>query len=261
MNSAKILTATKFIFLWVYELGTIQNYILPIYILRRLKARAIFKNKSIKKDQRGFYYVDPMPSIQDLNVYYENTYWQSRGKAEGVTKRDFDHYMQIRSLAPGFFDKKITFLNFGAGHGGISHIFFHSGHKVINIEPSGLSIDYKDENWQTYKSIHDVRDKVDLIYGSHSLEHVQDIAEVEKLFLRILNLNGLMFWEVPNGSVNSNGGCNGKLAVPHTYYFTAEYFNSLPFKIILNQAYDAKPFPNIPSPDGEVIRYLGKRIS
>jgi hypothetical protein len=261
MYIVKILTAFKSLFLRVYDLGVIPNYAMPIYIIKKLKIRAIFMNKKIKENRSGYYYIDPMPSIQDLNFYYENTYWQSRGKEEGVNQRDFDHFMLIRQLAPDFFEKKLTFLNFGAGHGGISHLFFHAGHKVINIEPSGLMIDYNNSNWQTYKNINDVSDKVDCIYGCHSLEHVQDISSLQKLFLGILNLNGLMFWEVPNGSVESNGGCNGKLVVPHTYYFTTKYFDSLPFKVILNQAYDIGPFPNIPSSEGQVIRYLGNRIS
>jgi len=122
-------------------------------------------------------------------------------------------------------------------------------------------IDYNNLNWQTYKNINDVSDKVDFIYGCHSLEHVQDISSLQKRFLEILNINGWIFWEVPNGSVESNGGCNGQLVVPHTYYFTTKYFNSLPFKVILNQANDIGSFPNIPSAKGQVIRCLSNRIS
>ena len=97
--------------------------------------------------------------------------------------------------------------------------------------------------------------------GEIGLEHVHDIDDLLNFFLRILNLNGLIFWEVPNGLVESNGGCNGKIVLPHTYYFTTKFFDSLPFKILLNQAYDIRHFPNATSPEGEVIRYIGNRVS
>jgi len=109
MFIAKMLTTVKSLLLHVYDLGVIPNYVIPIYILKKLKIRAIFMNKKLKENRDGYYYIDPMPSIQDLNFYYENTYWQSRGKEEGVNQRDFDHLMLIRQLAPNFFEKNLLF--------------------------------------------------------------------------------------------------------------------------------------------------------
>jgi hypothetical protein len=246
----------KKIFYLVYDFGLIPNYFIPKSMQKKLTARSIFSNKVIKSDERGFYYVYPMPTLDDLNIYYTNTYWQSRGKDEGVGRRDLDHYMLIKKF---FSKKKITFLNFGAGHGGISHLVYHAGHSVINIEPSGLKIDYKNDNWKTYSDIGEVSEKVDFIYGSHSLEHVQDIDEFNNLYMKILNPKGKVFWEVPNGDLESNGGCNGLLHRPHTYYFTTKFFETLHLNTIINQSYSENYFPNISSENGEVIRYLGEK--
>jgi hypothetical protein len=254
-----MLDSLKFAFLWCYDHGIIPHHILPTSAVKKLTARSVFLNRTIKKDERGFYFIDPMPQANELQLYYSSKYWSEWQREEGVRKRDMDHFMFIHSYMPQkYFLKNITFLNFGAGHGGISHLFYHTGHKVINVEPSGkLLMDYHDDRWLTYKSISEVNESVDFIYGSHSLEHVQDIDDHQKYVMKILNKKGGVFWEVPNGAVASNNGCDGKIRPPHTYYFTTHYFASLNFKVIINQAYSTDEFPNIFATDGEVIRFLG----
>ena len=124
------------------------------------------------------------------------------------------------ALAPG---SKV--LNFGAGHGGISHLFWTRGMRVTNVEPSEIHHSYK-ERWEQFANINHVpnAEKFDLIYGSHSLEHVADLALFYACIKRILKPGGRIFWEVPNGNNPKSGGCNGQVLIPHTYYFTQSFF-------------------------------------
>jgi SAM-dependent methyltransferase len=241
---------------YLFNTGILPRSIIPFKMRRRLIAGNIFRGLTIVKDKKGFYCLNPMPTTSDLDIYYKNMYWQTRGKDEGVIQRDLEHWMQMQSLAPDFFKKKITFMNFGAGHGGISHLFYHFGHKVINIEPSGLLLDYADENWQTFESIDGVNSTVDLVYGSHSLEHVQNIDEFWTKVKKIIAPDGLVFMEVPNGEVETNGG--QKMQPPHTYYFMKNYFNLLSDDWHVNETFSEGRFPNIVENNGSVIRFFGK---
>ena len=131
---------------------------------------------------------------------------------------------------------------------------------MINVEPSGELIGYNDDNWKLYNDISLVDEKIDFIYGSHSLEHVQDIRVQEEHIERLLKRKGFLFYEVPNCVIESNGGINGKLRPPHTYYFTLEYFKSFDlFEPLVCNTFNIKTFPNACSQDGEVIRYFGKK--
>ena len=143
--------------------------------------------------------LNPMPTVSSLNNFYQSNYWNSRGKSEGVTIRDITHYFMITELLPGFFATKKTILNFGAGHGGISHLFWAAGHNVINVEPSKLDINY-DERWTNLSNIEKVEHgTVDFVYGSHSREHLQSLELFEQCLANIAKTKSYFFWEVPNG--------------------------------------------------------------
>jgi SAM-dependent methyltransferase len=259
----------KFFFLNFYDKGLISN----IFISKKFKdkleirkknkfmAKLFLANKSlIFNNEKSYWNLNPMPSKIELDIYYKNQYWseQNEDKQDCIHLRDIDHFLLMKKMVPDFFSSKKTILNFGSGHGGISYLFWINNHRVINIEPS-LAINKFMDNWVVYNDIEKVSEKVDFIYGSHSLEHVRDLDKLEIIFYKILNNNGYIFFEVPNALVDSNGGSNGKIFPPHTYYFTKNYFNTLDFDVILNATYKEGSFPFIRLEDdkGEVIRYLG----
>ena len=251
----------KKLILYCYDKGLIPEFMIPSQFKRRLKSRGVFLNREIKWFAEGYWAIQPMPNELELNNYYENIYWDERGKAEGIDTRDLDHFYLIRNLIPERLESPMVFLNFGAGHGGISHLMYLVGHRVINVEPSGLRLQYP-ENWATVQSIDDVQERVDFVYGSHSLEHVHDIGKHLNKIRQILRPGGYIFWEVPNGFAETLNGKKIKGRPPHTYYFTKEYFDQLGFNKILNDSFTEGTFPYQPSRDeyGEVIRYLGKLI-
>lgn len=200
------------------------------------EGKLIFANRTIRYSERGFYYLDPMPSEAQLSIYYENSYWLSRGgKGYALNKRDIRHFLFLREQLSKSFDSfsNVKFLNFGAGHGGVSYLFYLAGAKVINIEPS-TSKSSGHSDWMAKKSLAEVESgSVNIFYGSHSLEHVADIDDHLSEVRRVLKKSdGYLFWEVPNGGHPMTGGCEGRIHVPHTYYFTKKFFSELDYQCL-----------------------------
>ncbi len=255
----------------VYIINSILQGLAGIQIVRKRSissnrtAKRVFGKCSLKVSKNGYYYLSPMPTEEELNEYYESIYWASRnGKNSGTTARDLIHF-DILNQKCSEFKKDKVFLNFGAGHGGMSHLAWHKGLNVINVEPSGLP-DWYESRWKTYKSIYKVpSNTINILYGSHSLEHVQNIEKFINELKRILMPNGIMFWEVPNGDYETNGAKNGKVDIPHTYYFKKAFFDYLFEKVILNEGFEQshrhekiENWAKFKNPNGEVLRAMGR---
>ena len=228
--------------------------------------KKVFSKCLFKYDQRGFWYLNPMPSLKDLNDYYSSVYWAGRGGSVfSCEERDLRHFQILNELIPDFFKKKRTILNFGAGHGGISHILWVLGHDIINVEPSEIP-NFYNERWKQSYSIDEVeKSSVDFVYGSHSLEHVQDINLHNSKIKQIIKRDGYVFWEVPNGDHPFSGPAENRIHVPHTYYFQKKYFEQEFDHIILNEYFNSKSGSNVISNwkchlgyEGDCINTLGK---
>jgi hypothetical protein len=243
----------------VISSGVIPEFLLPTKF-RRFITPKYFRVKMLES-KLGYFYIDPMPTEQELDSYYSERYWSTRsGKSNLINNRDLEHFLLLEPYIKN--EANFSFLNFGAGHGGISHLVKLAKplSNVINIEPSVMSFKH-DSNWSVYSSIESVREKVDIIYGSHSLEHVNNLEKYQELFRSLLKPEGLVFWEVPNAFFPGNGGSDGKLHVPHTYYFTRLYFDNVYSKVIMNGCWDDRTFPSTlvdDEPEGGVIRFLGR---
>jgi len=211
-----------------------------------------------------------MPSSDQLAQYYKTVYSNFKtdreyGLKQGVIIRDLVHLNLLKSFIPKQIKQNKVFLNFGAGHGGVSHVFWSEGMQIINVEPNGIPNFYKNR-WKTYENIEEVTENsVDLVYGSHSLEHVQNIDYFKNQISRIIKPNGYLFWEVPNADSNINGAKIGKIIIPHTYYFTTKFFDSWFSNVVLNKSFDQSQRLNIiekwnyyENKKGLVIRALGQ---
>lgn len=229
-------------------------------------AKKIFSKCSLKKYKNEYWYLDPMPSESDLKNYYESLYWNSRNeKNMGVNTRDLLHLLIIKKYIPEF-KKGKSFLNFGAGHGGMSHLAWSNGLNVLNVEPSGLPNFYSN-SWITYNLISQIPDKsIDILYASHSIEHVQNIDNFITEVKRILRPKGICFWEVPNARCKINGvyARKKKVVIPHTYDFNIEYFIKLFDTVRIVKSFDQSQRLNdienwekYSNSKGGVIRVIG----
>ena len=165
------------------------------------------------------------------------------------------------------FSKKTDCNEFWLGHLGISNLFWFDGFDVINIEPGEAPNSYN-SRWLNYHSISEVSDSsIDLIYGSHSLEHVQDIELFKSEVRRVLRPNGFLFWEVPNAKFPGNGAMNNRIDIPHTYYFEKKFFKNWFDEILIIETFSQSHNSGIVSDwsdytrkNGSVIRALGRMM-
>lgn len=190
-------------------------------IINRIKYNKKFYKLKLKYNKMGYFQLEPMPSENFLNNYYEDTYWQSRwiDKTFPIKSRDLEHYKLLKKIYPNFDENSKNIVNLGSGPGGISILFHFAKHKVYNCDPSG-TVDHFSERWFSIKDLNETKNKFDLIYSCMSLEHVPNINNVMKKFIDISHEKTIFFFEVPNCS-------NKKMQIihpPHTYYFTKDFF-------------------------------------
>tara|TARA_B100000902_G_scaffold205191_1_gene195634 strand:+ start:241 stop:1068 length:828 start_codon:yes stop_codon:yes gene_type:complete len=237
------------------ELGSISFKFVKVSkhqkFLDQLARENPFRNPDLKllNSNKGYHYIYPQLTDAELKKYYEEYYWQNYRDTDfvGVKKRDFFHFALIEKYKLLKQGGKI--LNFGSGHGGVSFIFSILKNEIINFEYD-KSLKHYESYFMTIDEFINIEDNsVDLIYASHSLEHVSDIDTTINNFKRIASPNCKVFFEVPNADYLENGSQSNTIDEPHTYYFTYKYFEKMLSKIILlktyNGNYDLDEFENI----------------
>lgn len=259
--------------MFLFAMEVLNRFLVPLFGIRmnltkvsRIHyqvARKTFGHSKVNLSHDGtYFYLNPMPKKDELEHYYFHHYWQERGdKNIAVITRDLIHLSILAERIPQILVPGKTILNFGAGHGGISHLLWWKGMNVVNIEPSSMPQAYK-SRWEILKSISQVpSNSIDLIYGSHSLEHVQDIDWVKQEIERVLRSPGWMFWEVPNAEAE-----NGAMKeAPHTYYFRQDFFARWLKRTTINEGFTTElekdgeiELPSSQaSSSGQVLRVLG----
>lgn len=205
-----------------------QYYGFKLLIKSKQNYKSIFDDRELKYDESGFYYVYPKFSKSELDEYYKNNYLDSfrQDIKYGVIPQDFFHMKMLEDLIPEFKNKIKSVLNFGSGHGGISHILdFTGNYQLLTLDPSKSPLKLPKSQIKHIFEFDELEDNsIDLIYSSHSLEHVSDLEVTINQFKRILKKGGLIFIEVPNADHHEDGPQNNRIDIPHTYYFQQKYF-------------------------------------
>lgn len=212
---------------------------------KHLKYSKVFRDAELIYSDKGYWMIEPMPSDADLAKYYSNIYWDNfhDGKNDGIEPRAIEQFIFINENIEIDTKNSKNILNFGAGEGGISKLFHLNEWKVTNVEPSLMA----DFNWNKVDKIEDTNEEFDILFSSHSLEHVNDLDKYLKLFEDRIKPGGYLFIEVPDCK-NSH-----EIASPHTYYFTKKFFTTLSFNVLyLNEDLDCY--------NEKVIRYIGQKI-
>lgn len=235
-------------------------------------AKRLFLRNSLLESEHYFSLAN-MPSDEDLAKYYRQHYWGWRGGAGNpVNHRDLTHLSLLSKT--GLLTSPGKLLNFGSGHGGLSVLLWHLGWDVVNVDPetSGTKFAARWRHEETLESPTLANEHFSLIYGSHSLEHVVDIEATLSRLKKLSNRNTYFFFEVPNGLVSGNGGADGRIVPPHTYYFKPTFFPKhfnvklllhAPTGIGLQDHVSADPgvdTQGVPI-DPNVIRFLGQRLA
>lgn len=207
--------------------------------------KSIFDGRQLKYDSSGYFYVFPKFSKNELNEYYKSEYLDTYRLdiKYGVIPQDFFHMQMLKDLIPKFENKIESILNFGSGHGGISHILDFSGEfQLLTLDPTKSPMELPNSQIQHIYEFEKINDKtIDLIYSSHSLEHVSDLEATLNEFKRILKNDGLLFIEVPNADHYEDGPQNNRIDIPHTYYFQQKYFLNN-FDVLFSETFNMDRF-------------------
>lgn len=211
---------------------------------------SLFANTHLIQTAHHVWRVEPMPSREALDFYYSHEYWSNRRDAKTfLRKRDLQHFMLLKeSIRLRESNSQLKAVNFGSGHGGISLLLMAAGLDVVNVD----MFDSETPGCKHVNHLSDVQGPVDLIYASHSLEHVTDVKQTLDSFETLLQPGGYLFIEVPNSShpLQSTVVENlsvPKIMVPHTFYFSECFFKTINFEIVRLEVIDT------------VIRFLGNK--
>ena len=205
------------------------------YLKNRISSSVFRKSKVVLHPSGQYYLLDPMPTEEQLETYYSNSYWNWRETQNTIVRRrDLVHFSIISEFLRRHSDSsagiKGAFCNFGSGHGGISNLMRLNQFKIINIEPSIIPSQFK-KDVAYYKSINDLAESehedIAFFYSSHSLEHVQDIDNFLNSLRKLTNPETLFFFEVPDGDCPSRLKRPETPEIAHTYYFRKQFFENL----------------------------------
>lgn len=249
----------KFLMDILFQVGLLPLKLLPLKYKNLYLGKKIFLKRQLVRQNSDVVAVSPMPSKDELQKYYSSNYWGWRGQAALLSNRDLEQFKLLQTFSNA---ESGTFLNFGAGPGGASYLFWANNFQVTNIEPGGIKTSI-DSRWRTLDDKENFTDSVDLLLSSHSLEHVNDLEATIKWMFDSLKVNGVIFIEVPNSVLIENGGMGQKLIVPHTYYFTKKFFTTLPFDVLHLETYRELGngfHEEVLDDSGEVIRFIGKKL-
>lgn len=198
-----------------------------------------FKNAKIYRcEECDFAFVDPMPSPEDLNYFYEKVY-RSNGRPPYLISENYEdqkkHYLEDKNLSyliylTSLIDlKKIKKLyDFGGGDGDLGYALKK---KFPNLELFCTEHDsycekiLQDRGYSNLKDFSNLNQKFDLIITTHSLEHITNINDIFDKFKSILNPGGFIFFEVPNCPKEY---WNGRpYDSPHLHFYTKKSFEKL----------------------------------
>jgi 2-polyprenyl-3-methyl-5-hydroxy-6-metoxy-1,4-benzoquinol methylase len=194
---------------------------------------------------------DPILNESSLKLFYKKFYrklYTGKNNTDNIKKifnAQFESgkkYYQI--ITKELKKKNLNIKNYknvleiGSSCGGILAFFMREGHKVhaMDYDKKYLNFAYISGIKKIYDSFEKIHERFDLIILSHTFEHFRDLKKNIHLINRLLNNNGLIFFDLP-GIFNfeyyqfKNIFYNIKrvhflfhLQNAHTYYFTKDSF-------------------------------------
>lgn len=216
--------------------GKLPSFVSNFIPFQHYKARFIHGKKMIHTfkgrhwihcDSCIFSSVYPKITPEALNNYYSADYWSIRATTdlEGIVfaKSNTDRAKHhLKFLNDNGLKKVETMLDFGAGMCGASAVFKPQGfcRDITIFDKASQAREIANMlGIQHIKNMEDKGNKkFDLIYSSHSLEHVQDIGETLTQFSIMVKKEGHVFIEVPN--VANKTVLEMCHHAPHTYNFS-----------------------------------------
>ena len=200
----------------------IKNLLMHVSMQKEYKKTKKINYKNL------YYHRSPMPSKSFFDKYYKEaySYYKIRDVPQNVSAREINQLEYILKSQKNINFKNMKILNFGAGHGGFSILTSFLGAHVTEIDTTDYDAKCFNHNITRFSDFSDIKEKkFDLIYASHTLEHVTDILSVIQMFKKVSHDNTIYYFEVPNGNLDLKND-----NVFHTHFFFKEFFEKIFFQ-------------------------------
>jgi len=174
----------------------------------------------------------PPLSDGELSDYYNDFYWGNRDQIDGEhipcgVKPNINQLtLNINRIEwiNKYIDNYISVIDFGAGDCAASKLLINSPYnkRVTVVDPSTRAFELASLYGANFCYNLDSSPLVDLIYSSHSIEHVHDLMLTLKVMKNKLNSNGYIFIETPN--IYDEAVISGLVHTPHTFMLSSKSF-------------------------------------
>lgn len=163
-------------------------------LLFRVPTTTADENKSFYQISYKQGYTTDMPGDNELTAYLN--------KAFLGTERDYSTYINIVQKANGTNGKKV--FDFGCSWGYGSWQFMQNGFDVESFEISVARAEFAKNKLgiKVHTTLSTVKDKFDIVFSSHVLEHVPSVQETIAFSFSILKPGGIFVAVTPNGSTD-----------------------------------------------------------
>ncbi len=175
-------------------------------------------------------------------MFYQEQYWQEKIIVNDDS-RAREHFDNLKDIIP----PNACVVDFGCGDGQFAIVAakMRPDARILAIDKSDMAArDVRAsgakfaENWSADFTA------IDLLYASHSVEHVPDINEFFHEASSRVSVDGYFFLEVPN--VANISICMGNGHVPHTYMFSEDSFRMMARRFgfdFIGASIAGKPWP------------------
>jgi 2-polyprenyl-3-methyl-5-hydroxy-6-metoxy-1,4-benzoquinol methylase len=168
-----------------------------------------------RKHRLGFYQVTPMPTQQELNKYYADTYFQKCSPAnysKEYSDDELEYFKNMAVIAEHVVGrnniKKGKMIDVGCGEGFFVSYFIKRGWKVDCCDFSSFGISQQNPSLLKHFVGGDIYnvisekvkngDQYDFVNISNVLEHVREPMELLDLVKKIMKPNAILRIQVPN---------------------------------------------------------------
>ena len=168
------------------------------------------KYKVINCKYCKFIHINPIPSSEELEDFYQNEYYQKTkpnyiiGNEKDIRYQNYTFDEKLDFIESKISGKQKKILDIGSGPGFFLRRAKKRGWNVLGIEPSPIAYEYakKQKIPTVQKFFHEVNikqlGKFDVIHMYDVLEHVNDPINILKESYSLLKKGGIIIIEVPN---------------------------------------------------------------
>lgn len=170
----------------------------------------------VKKNEYGFFQLDPIPTVEELEKHYRETYYQETKSATYSQEYEPEELEYIRGcleekeylLKKFLSDEQRSFLDIGCGEGWALSYFQAHGWQVEGGDFSSYGIEKHNKKMMAFFEQGDVDTlcdrriaagkKYSVVHLDNVLEHVVDPRTILEKCEKLMEQDGILYVDVPN---------------------------------------------------------------